>query len=108
MLADYNSKTHRTSYYQATIAYVVHLFYPKWNFIEKIRRLTTGIAEIMFREFSASASTANQEVQQFRRLMTDSESTKVLEQATRSRAENPGGIKPWKVSEHPDWLTRDT
>jgi len=39
--------------------------------------------------------------------MTDEESRKVLEHAKKSRAENPTGIKPWKVTEHPDWLARD-
>lgn len=66
------------------------------------------IAEALFRDFSKAASTANLEVQEFRRLMSDEESIKVLEQARKSRADNPGGIKPWKVTEHPDWLTRDT
>ena len=66
------------------------------------------LAETLFHEFSASSSTANKEVQQFRRLMNDEESLKVLEQAKKSRAENPNGIKPWRVSEHPDWLTRET
>jgi len=66
------------------------------------------IAETLFREFSRSASTANKEVQEFRRLLNDEESNKVLEQARKSRAENPNGIKPWRVTEHPDWLTRDS
>lgn len=65
-------------------------------------------AEKLFREFSASASTANKEVQEFKRLMADEDSKKVLEQARKSRAEKPQGIKPWFVTEHPDWLTRET
>jgi len=64
--------------------------------------------ETLFREFSQSASTANKEVQEFRRMLNDEESNKVLEQARKSRAENPNGIKPWRVTEHPDWLTRDS
>jgi hypothetical protein len=40
--------------------------------------------------------------------MNDEESLKVLEQARKSRAENPNGIKLWKVTEHPDWATRGT
>ncbi|KAH7393431.1 hypothetical protein BKA64DRAFT_87637 [Cadophora sp. MPI-SDFR-AT-0126] len=63
--------------------------------------------ETLFREFSKSANTANQEVQEFRRLMTSEDSKKVMEQARKSRAENPKGIKPWKASDHPDWLKRD-
>jgi hypothetical protein len=47
-------------------------------------------------------------VQEFRRLLNDEESNKVLEQARTSRTENPNGIKPWRVTEHPDWLTRDS
>ncbi|KAE9374446.1 hypothetical protein N431DRAFT_481655 [Stipitochalara longipes BDJ] len=62
--------------------------------------------ETLYRDFTRSTKTANQEVQQFRQLMNDEESLKVLEQARKSRAENPNGIKPWKVTEHPDWATR--
>ncbi|OWP02606.1 hypothetical protein B2J93_6439 [Marssonina coronariae] len=64
--------------------------------------------EALFRNFSDSANMANQEVQEFRRLMTDEKSIEVMEQARRSRAEDPKGIKPWRVTEHPDWLTRDS
>jgi hypothetical protein len=45
-------------------------------------------------------------VQQFRQLMNNEESLKVLEQARKSRAERPNGIKPWKVTQDPDWATR--
>ena len=38
---------------------------------------------------------------------TDEQSKKVLEQAKKSRAEKPHGIKPWRATQHPDWLTRD-
>ncbi|PBP16747.1 hypothetical protein BUE80_DR012601 [Diplocarpon rosae] len=64
--------------------------------------------EALFRGFSDSANFANQEVQEFRRLMTDEKSVEVMEQARRSRAANPRGIKPWRVTEHSDWLTRDS
>ncbi|KAK0099865.1 hypothetical protein ONS95_013307 [Cadophora gregata] len=64
--------------------------------------------ETLFREFSASANSAIQEVQEFRRLVTSDDSKKVMEQARKSRAENPKGIKPWKASDHPDWLRRET
>ncbi|RDL34987.1 Uncharacterized protein BP5553_06918 [Venustampulla echinocandica] len=63
--------------------------------------------EALFREFSKSASTATQEVQQFRKLMAQEETGKVLEHARKSRSENPNDIKPWKATDHPDWLTRD-
>ncbi|KAH8821538.1 hypothetical protein F5884DRAFT_850761 [Xylogone sp. PMI_703] len=63
--------------------------------------------EVLFREFSKSAVTANQEVQQFQRLMTSEESQRILEHAKQSRAANPDGIKPWLVTDHPDWLKRE-
>jgi len=63
--------------------------------------------EALFRDFSKAAATANQEIQQFRRLMAAENSIQVLEQARKSRAENPTGIKAWRVTDHPDWLTRD-
>jgi len=39
--------------------------------------------------------------------MLDEESVKIMEQAEKSRRERPKGIKPWRVIEDPDWLTRD-
>lgn len=39
--------------------------------------------------------------------MKDEEGVKLFEHAKKSRAENPHGIKPWRVTEHPDWLDRD-
>jgi len=63
--------------------------------------------EILLQEFKRSAKTANTEVQDFHRLMNSEQSKVVLTQARESRAENPFGIKPWKVSDHPTWLTRD-
>jgi len=64
--------------------------------------------ETLFSEFARSSTTANQEVQQFQRLMKEEETSVVLEQARKSRAENPNDIKPWRAREYPDWLTRDT
>jgi hypothetical protein len=39
--------------------------------------------------------------------MQDEDAKKVMQQAKKSRAEQPKGIKPWKVTDHPDWLMRD-
>ncbi|KAL2068117.1 hypothetical protein VTL71DRAFT_16215 [Oculimacula yallundae] len=64
--------------------------------------------DALFREFSKSVNTANQEVQEFRRLMNAEDSIKVMEQARKSRAENSKGIKLWKATEHPDWLNKDS
>jgi hypothetical protein len=65
-------------------------------------------AESFLSNFSASANQAKQEVQRFRELMTDEQSKKLLEQTKKSRAEKPQGIKTWRATEHPDWLTRDS
>ncbi|KUJ11735.1 uncharacterized protein LY89DRAFT_625214 [Mollisia scopiformis] len=64
--------------------------------------------EVLFQEFSKSAETANKEIQRFRKLMGDQDTLQVLEQARKSRAERPTGIKAWRVTDHPDWLDRDT
>ncbi|PQE22225.1 Ribosomal L34e protein [Rutstroemia sp. NJR-2017a WRK4] len=63
--------------------------------------------DVLFTAFSTSARTANQEVHDFKRLMKDEQSVKIFEHAKKSRAENPHGIKPWRVTEHPDWLDGD-
>ncbi|KAI9646881.1 hypothetical protein NHQ30_004881 [Ciborinia camelliae] len=55
-----------------------------------------------------AATTSNKEVRDFTRLMRDDEGVKLFEHAKKSRAENPHGIKPWRVTQHPDWLDRDT
>ncbi|RDW70272.1 hypothetical protein BP5796_08669 [Coleophoma crateriformis] len=64
--------------------------------------------ETLFRSFSESASTATREVQAFRRLMTDERSTKILDHARQSRADNPKGIKPWRITDDPDWNHRES
>ncbi|KAL3425586.1 hypothetical protein PVAG01_02377 [Phlyctema vagabunda] len=71
--------------------------------------LTTKKAspENQYKAFAESAATATQEVQQFRRLISDEKSTKILEHARQSRADNPSGIKPWRITDHPDWNIRD-
>ena len=66
------------------------------------------IAEILFRKFAAAAATANEEIKQFKQLIEDDESKKIFERAKDSRAENPKGITPWRITEHSDWLTRKT
>jgi hypothetical protein len=110
-IADCGPKAHCTSDNQATVTYVLQsppitLSSQIWEVANK--QLTPFSAETLYREFKRSTSTANQELQQFWKLMNDEESLKVLEQARKSRAENPNGIKPWKVTEHPDWATRGT
>ncbi|ESZ99348.1 hypothetical protein SBOR_0273 [Sclerotinia borealis F-4128] len=84
------------------------------NLRSTIPRLLTPLAtkqqspEQLFSSFQQAATTSNKEVREFIRLMNDEESVKLFEHAKESRAENPHGIKPWRVTQHPDWLDRDT
>ncbi|TGO39438.1 hypothetical protein BHYA_0054g00340 [Botrytis hyacinthi] len=84
------------------------------NLRSTIPRLLTPLAtkqqspEQLFSSFQQAATTSNKEVRDFTRLMKDEEGVKLFEHAKKSRAENPHGIKPWRVTEHPDWLDRDT
>lgn len=68
--------------------------------------LTILTAEVLFKKFAAAASTANEEMKRFAKLMEDDESVKIFERAKESRAENPKGITPWRITQHPDWLVR--
>ena len=63
-------------------------------------------AEILFQKFAVAAKTANEELKQFKQLIDDDESKKIFEHARESRAQNPKGITPWRISEHPEWLNR--
>jgi hypothetical protein len=66
------------------------------------------IAEILFKKFAAAATTANEELKQFKLLIEDEESQKIFQHAKDSRAENPKGITPWRITQHPDWLVRES
>ncbi|RKF63421.1 hypothetical protein OnM2_025017 [Erysiphe neolycopersici] len=63
--------------------------------------------QIILEEFTKSIKTANEEIQVFERLMVAEESCRIFNQARKSRAENPEAIKPWSVTESPDWLIRN-
>ncbi|KAI9758867.1 MAG: hypothetical protein M4579_002750 [Chaenotheca gracillima] len=54
--------------------------------------------------FSRSATIAAEEVAAFTRLMRSEPSRTVLEYASASRKMQPNNIRPWMVTEHPDWL----
>lgn len=49
---------------------------------------------------------ANEEVKAFRHLMEDESSRKIFEYAKESRAQNPKGIKPFKITDFPDWYEK--
>jgi hypothetical protein len=68
--------------------------------------LSIFAAEILFKKFAAAATAANEEMKRFATLMEDEESVKIFEHAKESRAKNPKGITPWRITQHPDWLLR--
>lgn len=59
------------------------------------RGLATNMAE--------AAKGAMNEIDEFKKLLTSPETTRVLERAKQSEKENPRGIKPYKVAEDFEW-----
>jgi len=57
----------------------------------------------MLPSFVQSCKDAKREVQEFKDLMNEAETKKVLTHAKRSKAENPMGIVPYNPTEHPGW-----
>jgi hypothetical protein len=51
-----------------------------------------------------SVKSANEELNEFKDLMRDGETTNILEHAKQRRKDDPKGIKPWQAQDHPDWL----
>ncbi|KFY72803.1 hypothetical protein V499_07067 [Pseudogymnoascus sp. VKM F-103] len=64
--------------------------------------------EILFQQLSQAALTANSEVKQFREIMENPQSRQLFEHTSQSRAKNPTGITPWRITDDPDWLKRDS
>ncbi|OBT87851.1 hypothetical protein VE02_02126 [Pseudogymnoascus sp. 03VT05] len=64
--------------------------------------------EILFQQLSQAALVANSEVKQFRETMENPQSRQLFEHASQSRAKNPAGITPWRITDDPDWLRRDS
>ncbi|KFX98355.1 hypothetical protein V495_07398 [Pseudogymnoascus sp. VKM F-4514 (FW-929)] len=64
--------------------------------------------EILFQQLSSAASTANSEVKQFREIMDNPQSRQLFEHARESRSKNPDGITPWRITDDPNWLKRDS
>ncbi|KAI5920448.1 hypothetical protein F4810DRAFT_713458 [Camillea tinctor] len=74
-----------------------------------IPRLMEGVKnglprDVVFKTVTSSIQTTQAELKDFTTLYRGEESRKVLEQAKKSREANPKGIKPWRYSDHPDWL----
>jgi hypothetical protein len=64
------------------------------------------IADVLFKKFASAATTANGELKRFRRLVEDDHTRKIFEYVKEIRA-NTNDILPWRITDHPDWLTRD-
>lgn len=61
---------------------------------------------MMYRNLVKSIVQANEEVRNFRQLLEDESSKKILEHARESRAQNPKGINPFKITDYPDWYEK--
>lgn len=48
------------------------------------------------------------EIEEYKKLATNSENARILEHAQQSRKNNPKGIKPWRSNDEPDWLEPST
>lgn len=71
------------------------------------RLTSTRIAEQVFSTFKAAVVAAQTEIKDFGELYNSDESSKVLEQARKSREAEPNGIKPWRHKDDPDWFVLD-
>ncbi|ORY68566.1 uncharacterized protein BCR38DRAFT_423640 [Pseudomassariella vexata] len=78
----------------------------------KCRELRTAIPRILEQatcrsspeNFATVVLNTTTELRDFKTLYTNEESKRVLEQARKSREAQPKNIKPWRASDHPDWL----
>ncbi|OHW90041.1 hypothetical protein CSPAE12_11348 [Colletotrichum incanum] len=87
----------------------------------KLRGLRTTIPRMMeplsakqpspqatFNSFMDSVAAAKREVQDFQDLRKSDEITKIMDHAAQRRKEEPNGIKAWRTTDHPDWMTKTT
>lgn len=63
-------------------------------------------AETLYNKFETATALVSEEVKQFRQLLEDDYSREIFEHAKASKATEPKGITPWKITENPDWLVR--
>ncbi|TDZ18823.1 hypothetical protein Cob_v008229 [Colletotrichum orbiculare MAFF 240422] len=87
----------------------------------KLRGLRTTIPRMMeplsvkqpspqdtYVKFMQSVEGARQEIQDFKSHQRSAEITKIMDHATARRREEPHGIKAWRATDHPDWVTDDS
>jgi hypothetical protein len=58
----------------------------------------------LYTQFVQAVNETAKNIQDFAKYMGSDRSQEVLNRARISRAENPQGIRGWRVTEHPDWL----
>ncbi|KAL0931339.1 uncharacterized protein CTRU02_214074 [Colletotrichum truncatum] len=61
-----------------------------------------------FSSFIESVAAAKKEVQDFQEFRKSEDMTKIMNHATERRKEEPNGIKAWRATDHPDWMTVDS
>ncbi|KZL84946.1 ribosomal protein l34e [Colletotrichum incanum] len=66
------------------------------------------LAQATFNSFMDSVAAAKREVQDFQDLRKSDEITKIMDHAAQRRKEEPNGIKAWRTTDHPDWMTKTT
>ncbi|KAJ9134498.1 hypothetical protein NKR23_g10085 [Pleurostoma richardsiae] len=55
-----------------------------------------------------ATTTVQKEIGDFKSLMLEDSTKKVLDHAEQSRKENPKGIRQWRARDDPDWLNIDS
>lgn len=69
--------------------------------------ISSSPAQAKFNSFIEAVDAANKDLQDFQDLRKSPEMTKIMNHATERRKQEPNGIKPWRVTDHPDWMTVD-
>lgn len=63
-----------------------------------------GSPRELYSSYSRNALETAKAIKSFAKLMQEPGSQETLKRAKDSRVENPEEIRPWMVTEHPDWL----
>jgi len=77
------------------------------EYLESSVELTAFAAQVLFHDLTVAAATANREVKQFRQLVESEGSRKIFEHVKESRARNPKGITPWRITDDSTWLSKE-
>lgn len=64
-------------------------------------------AEQLVDDVKKSGYRSQNDIKEFKRLWADPEVQKVFEHVKESRAKNGAGITPFRITQHPEWMTRD-